>query len=78
MTILAAPQAEPWPVLALTSSSLGYAPEKSALSYVSTRLASPGNGRDWHHLLELCGLVEARVIDLDGVYNPCRPNDRLL
>jgi hypothetical protein len=22
--------------------------------------------------------VEARVIDLDGVYNPCRPNDRLL
>lgn len=24
------------------------------------------DGRDWHHLLELCGLVEARVIDLDG------------
>jgi DNA invertase Pin-like site-specific DNA recombinase len=36
------------------------------------------NGRDSHHLLELCGLVEARVIDLDGVYDPCRPNDRLL
>ncbi len=36
------------------------------------------NGRDWHHLLELCGLVEARVIDLDGVYDPSRPNDRLL
>ena len=36
------------------------------------------NGRDWHHLLELCGLVEARVIDLDGIYNPCLPNDRLL
>ncbi|CAN5539946.1 hypothetical protein BH10PSE16_BH10PSE16_05260 [soil metagenome] len=34
--------------------------------------------RDWHHLLELCGLVEARVIDPDGVYDPCRPNDRLL
>ena len=29
-------------------------------------------------MLELCGLVDARVIDLDGVYNPCRPNDRLL
>jgi hypothetical protein len=29
-------------------------------------------------MLELCGLVEARVIDLDGVHNPCRPNDRLL
>jgi DNA invertase Pin-like site-specific DNA recombinase len=36
------------------------------------------NGRDWHHLLELCGLVEARVIDPDGVYDPCRANDRLL
>ncbi|MBB4571819.1 recombinase family protein, partial [Rhizobium leucaenae] len=42
----------------------------------ASRLAR--NGRDWHHLLELCGLVEARVIDLEGVYNPCRPNDRLL
>jgi hypothetical protein len=29
-------------------------------------------------LLELCGLVDAFVIDLDGVYNPRRPNDRLL
>src|SRR5512132_811088 len=37
----------------------------------ASRLAR--NGRDWHHLLELCGLVEARVIDLDGVYDPCRP-----
>jgi DNA invertase Pin-like site-specific DNA recombinase len=36
------------------------------------------NGRDWHHLLELCGLVQARVIDAEGVYDPCRPNDRLL
>lgn len=36
------------------------------------------NGRDWHHLLELCGLVGARVIDTDGIYDPCRPNDRLL
>jgi len=42
----------------------------------ASRLAR--NGRDWHHLLELCGLVEARVIDHDGVYNPCHPNDRLL
>jgi hypothetical protein len=36
------------------------------------------NGRDWHHLLALCGLVQARVIDAEGVYDPCRPNDRLL
>jgi len=42
----------------------------------ASRLAR--NGRDWHHLLELCGLVEARVIDHDGVYDPCQPNDRLL
>jgi len=42
----------------------------------ASRLAR--NGRDWHHLLELCGLVDAVVIDLDGVYNPRRPNDRLL
>src|SRR3954447_16234303 len=40
----------------------------------ASRLAR--NGRDWHHLLELCGLVEARVIDLEGVYDPGRPNDR--
>jgi DNA invertase Pin-like site-specific DNA recombinase len=45
-------------------------------SFDASRLAR--NGRDWHHLLELCGLVEARVIDMDGVYDPCRPNDRLL
>jgi len=48
----------------------------AVLCFDASRLAR--NGRDWHHLLELCGLVEARVIDQDGVYNPCRPNDRLL
>jgi DNA invertase Pin-like site-specific DNA recombinase len=42
----------------------------------ASRLAR--NGRDWHHLLELCGLVGARVVDTDGVYDPCQPNDRLL
>ena len=36
------------------------------------------NGRDWHHILELCGLVEARVIDHDGIYDPRHLNDRLL
>src|SRR5215211_5601604 len=48
----------------------------AVLCFDASRLAR--NGRDWHHLLELCGLVEARVIDLDGVYDLCRPNDRLL
>ena len=42
----------------------------------ASRLAR--NGRDWHHLLELCGLAGARVIDTDGIYDPHRPNDRLL
>ena len=36
------------------------------------------NGKEWHHVLELCRLVDARVIDHDGIYDPCRPNDRLL
>lgn len=40
----------------------------AVLCLEASRLAR--NGRDWHHLLELCGLVEARVIDLDGIYNP--------
>jgi len=48
----------------------------AVLCLEASRLAR--NGRDWHHLLELCGLVEAYVIDLDGIYNPCLPNDRLL
>jgi len=42
----------------------------------ASRLAR--NGRDWHHLIELCGLVGARVFDVDGVYDPSHPNDRLL
>src|SRR5580704_272251 len=48
----------------------------AVLCFDASRLSR--NGRDWHHLLELCGLVQARVIDVEGVYNPCRPNDRLL
>ncbi|MFN8684286.1 recombinase family protein, partial [Paracoccus sp. P2] len=37
----------------------------AVLCFDASRLAR--KGRDWHHLLELCGLVEARVIDLDGL-----------
>src|SRR6201981_2070143 len=48
----------------------------AVLCFDASRLAR--NGRDWHHLLELCGLVEARVSELGGGYAPCRPNDRLL
>jgi DNA invertase Pin-like site-specific DNA recombinase len=42
----------------------------------ASRLAR--NGRDWHHLIELCGMVGAVVIDPDGVYDPAVINDRLL
>ena len=42
----------------------------------ASRLAR--NGRDWHHLIELCGMVDAVVIDPDGIYNPGLINDRLL
>jgi DNA invertase Pin-like site-specific DNA recombinase len=42
----------------------------------ASRLAR--NGRDWSHVIELCGLVGARIIDTDGVYDPSTPNDRLL
>src|SRR2546426_10968120 len=47
-----------------------------ALCIEASRLAR--NGRDWHHLIELCGLVSAVVIDPEGVYDPRAPNDRLL
>ena len=40
----------------------------------ASRLAR--NGRDWNHLIELCGLVGARVIDTDGIYAPHRPTER--
>ena len=36
------------------------------------------NGREWHTLLEMCGLLETLIIDHDGVYDPRQPNDRLL
>jgi DNA invertase Pin-like site-specific DNA recombinase len=42
----------------------------------ASRLAR--NGRDWHHLIEFCGLVGAIVVDTDGAYDPSAPNDRLL
>lgn len=42
----------------------------------ASRLAR--NGRDWHHLIELCGMVRAVVVDFDGIYDPNIVNDRLL
>ena len=42
----------------------------------ASRLAR--NGRDWHHLIELCGMVGAVVVDPDGIYDSSLVNDRLL
>jgi DNA invertase Pin-like site-specific DNA recombinase len=42
----------------------------------ASRLAR--NGRDWHHLIDLCALVGTLVIDPEGVYDPRLSNDRLL
>ena len=48
----------------------------AVVSIEASRLAR--NGRDWHTLLELCGLVGTLIADEDGVYDPRHPNDRLL
>jgi DNA invertase Pin-like site-specific DNA recombinase len=36
------------------------------------------NGRDWHHLIDLCSLAETLIIDHDGVYDGRVLNDRLM
>lgn len=46
------------------------------MSIEASRLAR--NGRDWHTLLEFCGLVSTLIVDEDGIYDPRHPNDRLL
>jgi DNA invertase Pin-like site-specific DNA recombinase len=48
----------------------------AVVSIEASRLAR--NGRDWHTLLEFCGLVGTLIVDEDGVYDPRHPNDRLL
>jgi excisionase family DNA binding protein len=48
----------------------------AVVSVEASRLAR--NGRDWHTLLEFCGLVGTLIVDEDGVYDPRHPNDRLL
>jgi DNA invertase Pin-like site-specific DNA recombinase len=46
------------------------------LALEASRLAR--NGRDWHQLLELCGLFGTLLADSEGVYDPRTYNDRLL
>ena len=42
----------------------------------ASRLAR--NGREWHTLLEICGVVGVLLIDRESVYDPGVSNDRLL
>ena len=46
------------------------------LALEMSRLAR--SNKDWHHLLELCGIFQTLLADQDGVYDPSDPNDRLL
>lgn len=48
----------------------------AVVSLEASRLAR--NGRDWHTLLEFCGLIGTLIIDEDTVYDPGSPNDRML
>jgi DNA invertase Pin-like site-specific DNA recombinase len=48
----------------------------AVFSIEASRLAR--NGRDWHHLIELCGMAGTLVVDTEGIYDPRLLNDRLL
>ena len=48
----------------------------AVVSLEASRLAR--NGRDWHTLLEFCGLVGTLLVDEDAIFDPRSPNDRLL
>jgi DNA invertase Pin-like site-specific DNA recombinase len=48
----------------------------AVVSLEVSRLAR--NNRDWHQLLELCGLTGTLIVDADGLYDPRHLNDRLL
>src|SRR5579859_2826571 len=48
----------------------------AVFSIEASRLAR--NGRDWHQLIELCGMAGTLVVDTEGIYDPRLLNDRLL
>jgi len=48
----------------------------AVFSLEASRLAR--NGREWHSLLEFCGVVGTLIVDEDGLYDPRLINDRLL
>jgi DNA invertase Pin-like site-specific DNA recombinase len=48
----------------------------AVFSIEASRLAR--NGREWHTLLEFCGIVGTLLIDAETIYDPRLTNDRLL
>lgn len=42
----------------------------------ASRLAR--NGREWHHLIEFCGITGTLIVDPEAIYDPALSNDRLL
>src|SRR5437016_11391718 len=48
----------------------------AVLAIEASRLAR--NGRDWHTLIEFCGLVGTLIVDEAGISDPRHPSDRLL
>ena len=48
----------------------------AVLTIEVSRLAR--NGRDWHTLLEFCGLIGCLIVDEDSIYDPRVVNDRLV
>lgn len=78
MMIAAARRAAAWLVRTSIDWSPRFALERWAPCCAWMLRASPAMGAIGITLLELCGLVGARVIDTDGICDPHRPNDRLL
>jgi len=48
----------------------------AVFSIEASRLAR--NNRDWHQLVDICGMVGTLIIDEDGIYDATILNDRLL
>ena len=48
----------------------------AVFSLEASRLAR--NNKDWHQLVDLCGMLGTLIIDQDGIYDATLLNDRLL
>ena len=67
-----------WTAVEIIDDDLGRSGGGIARPGFERLLAAICNGRDWHTLIEFCGLVGTIIVDEDGIYDPRHPNDRLL